>query len=123
MVEDYGRWEIVFRKELRPFRVVGASWLAARRGDKNRGDRVVAGIAPRVGVAVKLLDQLDVERRLLFGLSYCCPFQAFPIIDEPSGQRPTVGRMLSLDKHDPAVRHFRRTSAPYPSASGALLAD
>ena len=100
MIEDDRRRKIVLAEDLRGLRVVLPSGISFRRRDENSRDRVMARIAPRVGIAVKLFDERYVERGFLFRFSQRRLLQAFAVIDESSRQRPPMRRIFSLDQDD-----------------------
>lgn len=103
MIKDNGRRQGRFRKDLGPFSVIASSGISDCPGNKNSGDGVVARIASGVRIGVKLLDQLDIQGRFLFSLSLNSLFQALPVINEASGQGPSVRRVFPFNQDDAAL--------------------
>jgi len=93
-----------FAEPARVLGVVGGLQLpAAHLAPVDGGDGVLPGIALRVRVGEELLDQIDVEARLLLRLADAGASDLFAVIDEAAGDRPAVGNVLAEDEDDPAV--------------------
>ena len=84
--------------------VVGGLGRAPRPGDEHRRNGVKARVSRRVGVGVKLAEELDVERRFLSGLPEGGRLERLTVVDKAAGQSPAGWRIFSLDKDYPA--HF-----------------
>ncbi len=61
---------------------------------------MLAGIPVRVGVGMKLLLELDIERSFFFGFSNSCFLQRFSVVNESPRQGPSVRRVLPLYQHN-----------------------
>jgi hypothetical protein len=72
-------------------------------GNKNRGDRVVAGISVGIRISMKLSDECYIEGRFFFCLPYGRVFKGFAIIDKPAGKGPTNRFILSFDQDNPGA--------------------
>jgi len=79
---------------------------AGRPGDKHGGYVMPARVARRVGIAVKLAEQLHVQGGFLPGFADGGRFQGLSIIDIPARQGPAVGRVATLDQNDPRLLEF-----------------
>lgn len=103
MIKDKGRRQVRFRKDLGTFSVIASSGISDCPGNKNSGNDVVARIASGVRIGVKLLDQLDIQGRFLFSLSLNSFFKALPVINEASGQGPSMRRVFPFNQDDAAL--------------------
>lgn len=73
-------------------------------GNKDGGDGVQPGIPARVRVAVQLTAQGNIKTGFLFCLAHRGSFQAFPVIDETTGNSPAIGRITAFDENDAVAK-------------------
>src|SRR2546430_3600646 len=70
----------------------------------HRGDGVLAGVAPGIGIGEELRHQLDVEARLFLRLAPAGGADLLARIDEPARERPAPRLVLAQDEDDAPVR-------------------
>src|SRR6185436_20434290 len=103
MVEGNRTRQISLATQPRGFRIVGAMRFALRRRDEYRRNGVMTRISVRIGVGVKLVGEIHRQRSFLRGFAHRSALDALTVIDKPPRQRPSVGRILSLDENNLAV--------------------
>src|SRR5271157_1623295 len=67
---------------------------------------MMAGIPARIGIGVELPDYPHIETRLLFRLTHSRRLKAFSVIYKPSGNCPSIWRILPFDQHNTVLPFY-----------------
>ena len=100
VIERHWFGKSVGRKERRMEGVVASLGPAFRFNPEHGGHGVMAGIAMRVGVGVKLSHRTRAKAGLFRELADHRGFERFAHVDEPARKRPTQGWILAIDEQD-----------------------
>ncbi len=106
MIKCYRSRQVVYRKDGRFSRIVGAFQCPAALPDENDGSRVKPGVAVWVRINMELFDKPDIQGCFLFCLPDGRSFDGFPDVNKTAGERPAWWRVLALDKNDPVLKLY-----------------
>jgi len=128
MIEGQARRKLMLREDAYFGGIISGNGGAVPPGDEDGANGVHPAVSPGIGINAKLPQIGDVQTGFLFCLTDCRLFDAFAVVHESAGDRPTVGRIFPFDQNDAIINlndnvHHRLGIIPYFYPSPAVRTD